>query len=79
MRNDAEIRKHRDNLRVCADAPCGCPGAVHEKQCIIGGHMMRAAANALDWCLGSNDLDMAVERVSAAAAQIRMGNHGTGA
>lgn len=52
MKSAAEIRAHRDALRVCMQAPCGCRGTVHEAKCLMGLKLMNAVCTTLSWALG---------------------------
>jgi hypothetical protein len=55
MKSEAEIRRHRDNLRLMKRQPCGCRGTQHQLKCEIGLRMMEATEQTLSWILGEHD------------------------
>lgn len=55
MKNEAEIRRHRDDLVVAMQMPCGCQGTEHVARCMVGLKMMKAVSETLSWVLGEND------------------------
>jgi hypothetical protein len=72
MKTEAEIRRHRDNLRTCQHADCGCPGTVHEDECRRGSEMMTAVERTLSWILGECPAaDQLVAEMDASARRIR--------
>jgi hypothetical protein len=67
MKTKQEIRQHLDDLLTCSKMPCSCAGTEHEARCIIGGRMMEATINTIQWILGENNgLQNMVNRMSSA-------------
>lgn len=70
MKSEAEIRAHRDAMRVCLEIPCGCAETGHRPECAAGGMMMGASIRVLDWILGeAPDYQRAVDRLGRGAAE----------
>ncbi len=68
MRQEKEVRQHRDNLQRVIDAPCECRGLA-AIVCQQHKRKIRVLIEHLDWCMGSCDLDRLVEEVAAVAAR----------
>lgn len=69
MKDEAEIRAHRDALRVCMAMPCRCNGTAHELDCLVGREMMTATVGTLSWALGENpDMQGLVDELGHDAA-----------
>lgn len=52
MKTKAEIRRHRDDLKIARTHPCSCAEDGHEEGCREGARMMDAAIQVLTWALG---------------------------
>ncbi len=55
MKNESEIRAYRDDLRVCAQLDCDCPGTMHEAECHTGRMILESMERALSWALGEHE------------------------
>jgi hypothetical protein len=69
MRNEEEIRAHIRDLRAATALPCTCKGTAHEFHCAVGGAMMEAALQALDWALGGTGMQKTVDRMRRQIAE----------
>jgi len=71
MKAEAEIRKHRDDLRRCMARPCNCEVSGHTAECLAGRCMMAVAAAALTWVLDDGAAyERVVEEMAAAARRL---------
>lgn len=62
MKPEAEIRRHRDNLRLMIVQPCACRGTGHQPQCAFGHALMQHSIDVLSWTLGEcNEMESLVE------------------
>lgn len=55
MKTEKEIRSHLSDLIAARKCPCDCAGTRHEYQCVVGGKMMQAVIETLQWILGENE------------------------
>ena len=76
MKPETEIRRHRDNLRTCSQAHCGCAGTQHALECHIGGKMMIAVIETLSWALGeAPEMQEHVDRLQRDAKRTKAGEN----
>lgn len=54
MRTESEIREHVEGLKRALAVPCDCAGRGHAAECRMGGHLLRAAIDALEWAMGGD-------------------------
>jgi hypothetical protein len=72
MKTEAEIRRHLENLKLARPLPCGCAESRHSIECAVGGRIMDAMLNQLEWVVGDNEaLQPYVDHISASLDQVR--------
>jgi hypothetical protein len=75
MKSREEIRRHRDDLRIAMDMPCGCDSNGHADDCFRGLMMMKSTESTLSWVLGENDdLQGMVDRMARDVVAFRRQN-----
>jgi hypothetical protein len=78
MKTEAEIRRHRDNLRTCLSADCACADTGHSDECRLGKEMMIAVIGMLSWILGeAPEADRLIGVMDESARRIRAAAKGT--